>query len=175
MNTQQIRLRKWEMSDLESLITYANNANIANNLTDVFPHPYTKADGECFITMVQEDDPVKVFAIEIDGKACGAIGIFPQPDIHKKNAEMGYWLAEPFWGKGIMTKLIGEMIAYGFTTWDIDRIFARPFGSNLASQQILRKNGMKLEARLDQTLWKNNRYEDELIFAIRRNDLYNKV
>lgn len=170
MITTQVKLRTFTDSDLESLVKYANNANIANNLTDAFPHPYAEEDGRAFIKMVSKDIPAKAFAIDINGEACGAIGVFPQTDIHKKNAEMGYWLAEPYWGQGIITNLIGQMIEYGFNTWDIDRIYARPFGSNIASQLVLKKNGMKLEAKLEQTLWKNNRYEDELIFAIRRTD-----
>ena len=172
MKSLNVNLRAWNLSDLESLVKYANNANIANNLTDAFPHPYSESDGLNFINTVSKDNPVKAFAIEINGEACGAIGIFPQGDIHKKNAEMGYWLAEPFWGQGIITKLVGKMIEYGFATWDIDRIFARPFGSNMASQLVLKRNGMKLEAKLEHTIWKNNRYEDELIFAIRRHDKY---
>jgi RimJ/RimL family protein N-acetyltransferase len=168
MNLPDVNLRPFSETDLKSLAIHANNSNIANNLTDAFPHPYGEAEALAFIQTVSKDKPTKVFAIEINDQACGAIGLFPQTDIHKKNAEMGYWLAEPFWGLGIMSELIPKMITYGFTTWDIDRIFARPFGSNMASQRVLEKSGMILEARFVQVLWKNNCYEDELIYAIRR-------
>ena len=82
---------------------------------------------------------------------------------------MGYWLAEPFWGHGIITKAIIEIVGYGFENLqDIDRIFARPFGSNKASQRVLEKAGFQLEGRFEKTLWKNEQFEDELIYAIRR-------
>ena len=82
----------------------------------------------------------ELFAIDVNGEAVGGIGLHPQTDIHRKNAELGYWLAEPFWGKGIVSKAILEIIEFGFKTYDIDRIFARPFGTNAASQKVLEKN-----------------------------------
>ena len=85
-----------------------------------------------------------------------------------KNAELGYWLAEPFWGKGIITYAIQEMVEYGFKTFDITRIFAIPFGTNIASQKALEKAGFILEARLNKTIFKNGEYQDELIYAIRK-------
>ena len=91
-------LRPWRLSDLPNLLKYANNPNIAANMTNGFPHPYTKADGLKFIAFANQDDPVHIFAIEVDGEAVGGIGIHPQSDIHSKNAELGYWLAEPYWG-----------------------------------------------------------------------------
>jgi RimJ/RimL family protein N-acetyltransferase len=107
-------------------------------------------------------------AIDINGEACGGIGIHPQDDIQCKNAELGYWLGEPFWGKGIITSAILQMVENGFNSFDINRIFARPFGSNLASQKVLEKTGFILEAKLEKTLFKNGIYEDELIYAIRK-------
>ena len=89
-----IKLRKWNESDLDNLVKYANNFNIAKWLTNGFPHPYTYEDGKSYLSMIENDNPTKVFAIDVDGEAVGSIGIFPQTDIHEKNAEMGYWLAE---------------------------------------------------------------------------------
>ena len=162
-------LRKWNETDLNSLVKYANNSNIAKWLTNGFPHPYTQEDGKAYISMVTNDNPVKVFAIEVNGEAVGSIGIFPQSDIHEKNAEIGYWLAEEQWGKGIMTKAIQEIVEYGFQTFDIVRIFARPFSTNIKSQRILEKVGFELEARLKKALFKNGEFMDELIYA-KRND-----
>jgi RimJ/RimL family protein N-acetyltransferase len=156
------------MQDIDSLVNYANNPKIARYLTNAFPHPYTKADGEKFIATFSNEIPIRVFAIEVNGEAVGSIGIFPQSDIHYKNAEMGYWLAEPFWGKGIITAAIGQMIRYGFETFDIERIYARPFGSNLPSHRVLEKAGFILEARFEQVLIKNGTWEDEYVFAVRK-------
>ena len=161
-------LRPWKKSDIDSLVKYADNIKIARNLTNAFPHPYTRADGERYLALFADEQPARVFAIEVNGEAVGSIGVFPQSDIHCINAEMGYWLAEPFWGKGIMTEAIGKMIRYGFETFDIERIFARPFGSNIASQRVLQKAGFKPEARFERVLLKNGILEDEYVFAVRR-------
>ena len=166
----EFKLRPWRMSDLDALARYANNWSVAKNLTDAFPYPYTRKDGKRFITKAMEEKPTRIFAIEIDGKASGAIGIHPQTDIHRKNAELGYWLAEPFWGQGIVTGAVGEMVDIAFRDPGIERLFARPFGTNKASQKVLEKNGFILEARFYGTLFKKGEYLDELVYAIRRKD-----
>ena len=162
------KLRAWRETDLDSLVKYANNPNIAENLTNAFPHPYTEENGQGFIKYANSSEPLHIMAIEIDGEAVGGIGIHPQTDIMCKNAELGYWLAEPFWGKGIVSKAIAQMVDYGFSTFDIVRIYARPFGSNLASQKVLEKNGFVLEARIAQNIFKNGVFQDELIYAVRK-------
>lgn len=161
-------LRPFTLNDLESLVKHANNPNIANNLTDRFPYPYTAAHGKTFIEFANINHPRHVFAIDINGEAVGGIGVHPQTDIQRKNAELGYWLSESFWGQGIMSEAVKQMIDYGFKTFDINRIFARPYEHNIASQKILEKTGFVLEARLSKTLIKNNEYLDELIYAIRK-------
>ncbi|MBK9292161.1 MAG: GNAT family N-acetyltransferase [Bacteroidia bacterium] len=161
-------LRPWRLSDLDSLVRYANNPRVAANLTDQFPSPYSRVDGEAFINAVSEDNPVRVMAIDVDGEAVGAIGVFPQSDVHRLNAEMGYWLAEPFWGRGIVSSAVNQMVQYAFANFGINRIFARPFGTNRASQRVLEKNGFVLEARFKEALIKNEVLLDELIYAIRR-------
>ena len=161
----EFKLRKWENSDLESLIEHANNLNIAKWLTNQFPFPYTSEDGKNYLNFIEKDNPTKAFAIEVNGEAVGSIGIFPQSDIHEKNAEIGYWLAEKYWGEGIMTKAIQEIVTYEFQTFDIVRIFARPFSNNLKSQRVLEKAGFELEAKLKKALFKNEEFIDELIYA----------
>jgi [ribosomal protein S5]-alanine N-acetyltransferase len=162
------KLRPWHISDLNSLVKYANNFNISKNLTNKFPHPYTDEDGKHFIEFATAENPVHIFAIEINGEAAGGIGIHPQVDIFCKNAELGYWLAESFWGHKVLSRAIEEAVKYGFETFNIDRIFARPFGTNIASQKVLEKNNFILEGRYEKTLFKNGEYFDELVYAIRR-------
>jgi RimJ/RimL family protein N-acetyltransferase len=162
------KLRSWKESDLTNLVTYANNWEIAKNLTNKFPFPYTKEDGMAFIHSEIHHKSALLLAIDINNQAVGSIGVFPQDDIHKKNAELGYWLAKPFWNKGIITKAIKEIVGLSFNKLEINRIFARPFGSNIASQKVLEKADFTLEARFEKTVWKNNQFEDELIFAIRK-------
>jgi RimJ/RimL family protein N-acetyltransferase len=165
----QFHLRPWRTEDLHSLVKFANNYNIAKNLTDAFPHPYTIENGKAFIEMATHSSPPNIVAIEINGEASGAIGVHPQKDIYRKNAELGYWLAEPYWGKGIMSKAITEMVDYAFNNFDMYRIYARPFGYNIASQKALEKAGFILEARIEKAFFKNEVYTDELIYAVRRN------
>jgi RimJ/RimL family protein N-acetyltransferase len=166
----EFTLRSWDFDDRESLVYYANNYNIARYMTDRFPYPYTLQDANSFIEMASTGRPPNILAIEVEGKAAGGIGLHMQPDIYRKNAEMGYWLGEPYWGKGIITNAIIEMTRYGFANWDINRIFARPFGTNKASQRVLEKAGFTLEGKFEKSLYKNNEYLDELIYAIRRKE-----
>lgn len=168
MKGDHYKLRLWNILDLDSLVRYANNQNISKFLTNKFPYPYTAEDGKVFIDFANRSQPVHIFTIDIGGEACGGIGLHPQEDIFCRNAELGYWLAEPFWGKGIVSDAIGRMVEYGFETFDIDRIFARPFGTNIASQKVLEKNGFVLEARFEKTILKWGEYQDELVYAIRK-------
>jgi len=161
-------LRPWTINDLKSLVKFANNKEIAKYMTDKFPHPYTKEHGILFIKFATKDTSNHMFAIEVNGETVGGIGIHPQADIQCKNAELGYWLAQPFWGQGIITKAIVQMIDYGFMNFDITRIFARPFGTNTASQRVLEKTGFTLEARFEKSLFKNGEFLDELVYAIRK-------
>lgn len=161
-------LRPWAITDLENLVKFADNLNIARNMTDQFPHPYTAENGKAFIEFATKDTPVHIFAIDVKGSAVGGIGIHPQADIQRRNAELGYWLAEPYWGKGIISRAIPEIIDFAFKTYDITRIYARPFGTNLASQRVLEKTGFRLEARFERSLFKNGEYLDELVYAIRK-------
>jgi len=162
-------LRPWAITDLDNLIKHGNNINVAMFMMNKFPHPYTRERGEQFIQYANSHQPIHLFAIDIAGEACGGIGIHPQEDIHCRNAELGYWLGEAHWGKGIVSKAIVQMVDHGFKNFDIDRIFARPFGTNIRSQKVLEKAGFKLEGRFEKTLFKNGEQLDELIYAVRKN------
>ena len=168
IETANFKLRFWNENDLNSLVKYANNPLIAANLTDKFPYPYTVEKGKAFIAFASQHDTHHIFAIEINGEACGGIGIHPQSDIQRLNAELGYWLAEPFWGRSIISNAIPLVVDFAFTNLPITRIFARPFARNIASQKVLEKNGFVLEARIEKSLIKNGVLEDELIYAIRK-------
>jgi ribosomal-protein-alanine N-acetyltransferase len=165
---QKLTLRPWTLDDVSSLARYANNPNIAKNLTDRFPHPYEEKHAVAFIERFIGQDKPKVLAMDINGEAVGGIGLHPQPDVKRKNFELGYWLAEPFWGKGITTEAVRRMVDYGFSNWDITRIFATPFGPNIGSQKVLEKAGFTLEARFEKTFYKQGEFLDELVYAVRR-------
>jgi [ribosomal protein S5]-alanine N-acetyltransferase len=168
-----IRIRKWQMSDIDHLVRYANNKNVSDKLADGFPYPYTKEFGLSFIERVTAEHPAKIFAITQDDEAIGSIGIFPGTDIHRKNADIAYWIAEPFWGRGIAVQAITQIVDYAFRTFDITRIYARPYGSNRSSHRVLEKAGFKLEATLKNAVYKNDQYLDELIFTYTQDETTN--
>jgi RimJ/RimL family protein N-acetyltransferase len=164
----EIKLRTWKQEDLVDLVHNANNPKIAERLTDAFPSPYTLVSGQEFLDRVMKQDPCEVLAIDLNGKVIGNIGIHPQNDVNRLNAELGYFIGKEYWGKGYASEAIKLMVEYGFRNFPIERIFARPFGSNLASQRVLEKAGFVLEARINGILIKNGKIEDELIYGIRR-------
>lgn len=163
----QITLRPWHIDDLETLVSIANNANIAKYMADVFPHPYTHEKGKTFIEFASNNPTACIFALTINNKPVGSIGLHLQSDILKKNAEIGYWLSEEYWGKGIIVDAINQIVKYGFENLDIVRIFARIYGTNIPSQKVITKAGFKLEAKFDKTIFKNDEFLDELIYAVR--------
>lgn len=163
-----IKLRTWQHDDLDNLVKNANNPKIAERLTDAFPSPYTIEKGKEFLDRVMRQDPCEILAIDLNGKAIGNIGIHPQSDVNRLNAELGYFIGEEYWGNGYAVDAIRQMVDYAFQNFPIERIFARPFGSNLASQRVLEKAGFKLEARINGILIKNGKIEDELIYAVRK-------
>lgn len=162
----KLRLRKWEIGDVDNLTKYGDNRKIWNHLADAFPSPFTRNDAIEFIEKVNSISPNKVLAIEYHNEAIGSIGIFPDTDIHRKNAAIAYWIAEPFWGKGIATEAVRLMVDYGFDSFDIERIYAKPFGFNLASHRVLEKVGFTKTAVIKDGVFKNDEYHDEYIFSL---------
>lgn len=155
-------------SDLPALVQHANNTNITQYMTDKFPHPYTEESGKAFIEYAKTTNSSTIFAIDIEGKFCGAIGIHLQQDVHQKNAELGFWIAEPFWGKGIATNVLKQTIEIAFANPNIHRLFARVFSPNIGSKKIVEKAGFTLEGVLKESIYKNNQFLDEYIYALRR-------
>ncbi|HQE96790.1 MAG TPA: GNAT family N-acetyltransferase [Methanothrix sp.] len=119
-------IRDWRMDDAASIAQYANNKKIWINLRDAFPHPYTLADADAFLRKVMGMEPRTYFAIASDDEAIGSIALMPVDDVHRFTAELGYWLAEPFWGNGIMTDAVRALSDYAFNELGIQRIFAEP-------------------------------------------------
>jgi RimJ/RimL family protein N-acetyltransferase len=168
---EHFELRSFRKEDLGALVKHANDPSVAANLTDAFPHPYTEEDARIFLVEALKPLPFRR-CIDIGGEACGAIGLHPKQDLWRRNMELGYWLAKEHRGKGIMTEAIRQMVEIGFANFpDVDRIYATPFGSNVASQRALVKAGFKLEAKLEGTLIKNGVVQDEWIYAVRRGKL----
>lgn len=163
-----IQLRPWQISDCESLVENANDIEVARYLTNKFPHPYTLAHAREFIQFANSAMPVHIFAIVLHNTAIGGIGIHPQDDVMKKNAEIGFWLGRAYWGKGIMSGVIPHILAFAFENYDITRVYARVFGNNIASQRVVEKAGFTKEAVLSKTIYKNDAFLDEIIYGYRK-------
>lgn len=155
---QPYTLRQWQSGDEESLTKNANNYNIWRNLKDIFPHPYTIKDAHGWVKIAQNSP--ETFAIVVDNEAVGGIGILLKDDIYQKNAEIGYWLGEAHWSKGIISSAITEIIEYTFKNYDVHRIYAGVFEYNLASMRVLEKAGFHKEAILKQSLFKEGKLYD---------------
>ena len=164
------KLRDWTDDDITALVKYANNVKIWMNVRDLFPHPYTESDAKQWIKLAGTT-PVTNFAIASQREAIGGIGFTIQPDIYKRSAEIGYWIGEPHWGKGIATMALGAIVQYAFTTFDLIRLYAAVFEPNRASARVLEKNGFKLEARLTKSITKNGQTMDAFLYALIRDDL----
>ena len=161
-------LRAYTLADAESLARYADNPQIAGNLRDGFPHPYTIEDARQFIGIAMAKDPPTLLAISDGREAIGGIGLMVKTDVHRFTAELGYWLGEPFWGRGIVTESIRAIVGYGFDTLGLQRIFAEPYDSNPASCRALEKAGFTLEGRLKKNVFKKGVVRDSLMYAITR-------
>lgn len=142
------------------------------NLTDGFPHPYTLENANQFIAMATEKNPMIDFqCIEVNGEAAGGIGLSFKTDVYRINAQIGYWLGEEHWNKGIVTEAIRRFTSYTFKTYGhIVRIYAPVFSHNLASMRVLEKAGYRKEAVIRQALVKDQKVEDEHIYSVLRSE-----
>lgn len=161
-------LRNWKISDAQYVQKYANNKKIADNLRNAFPHPYTLQDAENYINaVIQKDEKCQCCrAIVINGEVVGSIGLFLKDDVYCKSAEIGYWLAEPYWGRGIMSSAIKYLCEFAFKQYDIVRIYAEPFEYNTGSRKALEKAGFTLEGIKKKSIYKNGNFFNSCIYAL---------
>lgn len=153
-------VRPWRTKDIASLSANANNILIWNNVNDSFPNPYSEEDAREFITFAMKKVNVQDFAIEIEGEAVGGIGFIPGTDIERYSAELGYWIGEKYWGHGIMTSAVKEVVEYVFDQTDIIRLYATVFAKNRASIHVMRKNKFRKVGILHNAAVKNEKIID---------------
>ena len=153
------------MEDAPSIVKYANNRKIWMNLRDAFPHPYGIQDAESYIERVTGKEAMIAFAIATPHEAIGSIGLMPGKDVHRCTAEMGYWLAEPYWGKGIMTQAVKSMAEYAVHDLKMNRIYAEPYANNQASARVLEKAGFLCEGTLRSSVIKDGKVLDQYIYS----------
>ncbi|MFC2089244.1 GNAT family N-acetyltransferase [Bacteroidota bacterium] len=166
----QFMLRPWSEEDADNLVKHANNEKIARNLRDGFPHPYTMKDARSWIKMVMGNKKDLIYAIDINGEACGGIGLHGGKDVYRFNAEIGYWLSEQHWNKGILSEAVKLMLDLGFSGYQWIRIYAGIFENNPASMRVLEKCGFRKEAVFKKSVKKRGVYLDEYVYSILKED-----
>lgn len=167
-------LRPWRLDDAEALVRHANNINVARQLRDRFPHPYGRANASAFLKAATSAPEPSNLAIEVDSQAIGAIGYVSGIDVERYSAEIGYWLGEDYWGKGIATEALMLMTAHVFDSMNMLRLFALPFADNGGSIRVLEKAGYVREALLRSSSVKYGQPRDQLLYA-RVNEIWRGV
>jgi ribosomal-protein-alanine N-acetyltransferase len=158
-------IRDWAMGDASAIVRYANNRKVAMWLRDRFPHPYKLHDAEGFLAAVSQQSPRVAFAIAMQTEAIGGIGLELGRDVHRFTAELGYWLGEPFWGRGMTTEAVRLFTTWAFEHLTLHRIYANVFAGNEASARVLEKAGFEYEGCLRANVFKNGQILDQLVYA----------
>ena len=161
-------VRSWRRGDEASLVRHANNRKVWINLRDRFPHPYTQADAEQWIAFATAQEPQTNFAIAVGDEAVGGVGLDLKTDVERRSAEVGIWLGEAWWGKGIGTAAAKAMTEWAFATFDVCRLYCNVFAWNGASMRILEKAGYACEAQLRKAATKDGKTIDVYLYAIVR-------
>jgi [ribosomal protein S5]-alanine N-acetyltransferase len=165
LTLKSCEVRSWRTTDAEPLARHADNRKIWLNLRDAFPHPYTIHDAREFIRLVRNSMPETTFAIAVNEEAVGSVGFVLRHDVERVSAEIGYWLAEPLWGRGIATEALVAATEYAISTHQLTRIYALPFAWNAASCRVLEKAGFVLEGTLRRSAIKNGVITDQMQYA----------
>lgn len=162
------RLRPWQLSDATALSTHGNSRAIWLNLRDRFPNPYSLADAEHHLRFVLSPEGMTDvhLCVEVEGEAAGSISVLFKHDVNRRSAEIGYFLGQRFWGRGITTAAVGALTEYAFANFDLCRLYAVVFASNAASARVLEKAGYELEGRLRKSITKDGQTMDALLFAM---------
>jgi [ribosomal protein S5]-alanine N-acetyltransferase len=158
-------VRSWQEHDLVPLVRHANDREVARQLRDRFPHPYETVHGLGFLHSVAQQPVERVWAIAVDGSAAGGIGLELGQDVERVSAELGYWLGQAFWGRGIVTAAVRAVTEYAFAHFELTRVFALPFEDNRGSIRVLEKAGYVLEGRLRRSAIKHGEIRDQRVYA----------
>jgi [ribosomal protein S5]-alanine N-acetyltransferase len=161
-------IRNWQVGDEASLVHHANNRKIWRNVRDRFPYPYTLEDAVWWIDFANAENPVSNFAIAVEGAAVGGIGLLLRDDVYRLSAEIGYWLGEEFWGRGIASRAVDALSDYAFANFGICRLYAEVFEWNPASMRVLEKAGYQFEGRLRKSVIKDGQVIDARLYALVR-------
>lgn len=164
----QYHLRPFRKRDVSAMVKHGNNYDVSKNLRDSFPYPYSAADAEGWVKFTNQQNPPRNLAIATDEEVIGGIGLRLHDDVHRCTAEVGYWLGEEYWGRGIATEALRVFTDYCFSTFALTRIYAGVFERNLASMRVLEKAGYHAEAILQQAVIKGDHVMDEHYYVMLR-------
>jgi ribosomal-protein-alanine N-acetyltransferase len=168
---ENIILKPWILHNARELANVANNKSISDNLRDTFPHPYSYDDAINWLSgTIMINEPPRFFAIYSENRLVGSISLVLKEDIYKKNGEIGYFLDENLWGKGIITSAIKSVTSYGFNNFDLERIYAEPFADNIGSRRALEKAGFRCEAIFRKYVIKNGIIKDSCIYSVLKDE-----
>jgi RimJ/RimL family protein N-acetyltransferase len=165
---ENCRIRSWRWGDQESLARHANDRDVWINLRDRFPSPYTLADAESWLRLMEHSAPESQFAVAVGDEAIGSVGLVLNDDVARRSAEIGYWLGKAYWGRGIASAVVPALTDWAFAQFDVCRLFAGVFDGNAASARVLEKSGYVLEGRLRKAVTKDGKTIDQLLYAITR-------
>ena len=163
-------IREFFTEDVDSLVKYANNYSVSRYLRDAFPFPYTEKDAMRWIDIVMHDKFNLTFAIADEQELIGGIGAMPNQDVNRFTAEIGYWLAEPFWNKGIISKAVSTFCGYLFNNYNFNHLTASIYEGNDASMRVVQKAGFILEGVLRKNVYKENKFLDQYIYGLLKED-----
>lgn len=162
-----IQLRPWKYDDANELASLANNEKVSAYMRDAFPYPYSLEAAQSFLELCKAANPVQelYYAVTVNGILAGGAGLILGRDVACRSAEVGYWLGEKFWGRGIATQAIRQLCEIGFQKFDIVRLEATVFANNIASQHVLEKCGFVREGILRKSVWKRGVLQDSIMYA----------
>ena len=163
-------IREFFTEDVDSLVKYANNYSVSRYLRDAFPFPYTEKDAMRWIDIVMHNKFNLTFAIADEQELIGGIGAMPNQDVNRFTAEIGYWLAEPFWNKGIISKAVSTFCGYLFNNYNFNHLTASIYEGNDASMRVVQKAGFILEGVLRKNVYKENKFLDQYIYGLLKED-----
>lgn len=163
---KRVILRRYRSDDATALAKLANNRKIWLNLRDAFPYPYTLQDAKDWISQCQYILPATNFVIEHAGQLVGDISCIPGVDIYRGTAEVGYWIAEPYWGQGLASEALQLFVAYAFDVLQMRRLWAEVFVDNIGSAKALEKAGFQHEGVQVQAALKAGKVKDCIRYGL---------
>ncbi|HEX9251637.1 MAG TPA: GNAT family protein [Ignavibacteriaceae bacterium] len=167
---EKYQIREFQLNDADAIVNNANNIEVSRFMRDSFPYPYTKENAVQWINFVKKNYSNLSFAISDESEVIGGIGAVPQTDVHRFSAEVGFWLGQLHWNKGIISKALPVFCNYLFTNFNFNRLFANVFEGNEASKKVLEKTGFILEGTLRKSVFKGNKFVDHHIYGLLKED-----